>query len=189
MRIGPIRFILGLVVASLALGASCLAAATPGAETTPIPLTQKPDWSTMKFLVGTWECSTQSSRRPGPFHTTIVTTMDPTGYWMTQKSATPKLSWAAAINSVDQVTYDPDQHRWVDVYTDDQGGYGVTFSPGWTGTTMIWKDPLFTPGPNIVASSPLTATKVSDTKQTSHSSFTEKSGRVVTVDTVCTKKP
>ncbi len=115
--------------------------------------------------------------------------MDPTGYWMIQKSTTPKLSWAAAINSVDQITYDPDQHRWVDVYTDDQGGYGTTFSPGWSGNTMVWKDPLFTPGPNIVANSPFTVTKASDAKQTSHTGFKEKSGRMVAVDAVCTKKP
>jgi hypothetical protein len=107
---------------------------------------------------------------------------------MIQKSVTPKISWAAAINSVDQVTYDPDQHRWVDVYTDNQGGYGVTFSTGWSGNTMVWKDPLFAPGPDVIATSPLTVTKVSDTKQTSHNSFKEKSGRMSTVDTTCTKK-
>jgi hypothetical protein len=188
MRIGPIRFFIGLIVATLALGAACFAAATPGIETTPIPLPPKPDWSSMKFLAGTWQCSTQSSRRPGPYHSTIVTMMDPTGYWMVQKSATPKVAWATALNSVDEITYDNDQHRWVDVYTDDQGNYGVTFSPGWSGNTMVWKDPLFAPGPDVIATSPLTVTKVSDAKQTAHSSFTEKSGRVNTVDTVCTKK-
>jgi hypothetical protein len=188
MRIGPVRFFLGLIVASLALGASVFAAATPGPETTPIPLQPKPDWTSMKFLVGTWECSTQSSRRPGPYHTTIVTTMDPTGYWMVQKSATPKVAWAAGINSVDQTTYDNDQHRWVDVYTDDQGGYDVTYSAGWSGNHMVWKDQLFAPGPDIVASSPNTVTKVSDTRTTAYGSLTEKAGRTITIDTVCTKK-
>ena len=187
MRIGPIRFFLGLIVASLALGASCLAAAAPGPETTPIPLPPKPDWSSMKFLVGTWQCSSQSSRRPGPYHTTIVTTMDPTGYWMLQKSATAKVAWAAGINSVDLITYDKDQRRWVDVYTDNQGGYDVTYSTGWSGNNMVWKDQLFAPGPDIVATSPNTVTKVSDTRTTAHASFKEKSGRMNTLDTVCTK--
>jgi len=188
MRIRPIRFLLGLFLASLALGAACFAAATPGPETTPIPVPPKPDWSSMKFLVGTWECSTQSSRRPGPYTATVVTTLDATGYWMDSKTVTAKVSWALGATSVDQVTYDSDQHRWVDVYTDTQGNYDVTFSPGWSGNTMVWKDALFAPGPDVVATSPLTVTKVNDTKQTSHSSFTEKSGRKNTVDQVCTKK-
>lgn len=187
MRFGFFRVSIGVVVALAAVYGTCLAAATPGIETTPIPLTAKPDWSSMKFLVGTWHCSSKSSRRPSPFVSTLTTSADPTGYWLVTKTTGQKTSWAAAINSTDSVTYDPAAHRWADVYTDDQGGYDVTFSPGWKANTITWTDPLFVPGPDVIAVTPLTQVKVNDTKLTAHSTFTEKSGRINTLNTVCTK--
>lgn len=186
MRLAFLRIAFALAVASLALGGSVLAA-SPGIETTPIPTNAKPDWSSMKFLLGTWNCSSKSSRRAAAYATTTSPSMDSTGYWMVTKSHTPSTSWAVGGESVDQVTYDPIQHRWVDVYTDDQGNYDVTFSPGWKGNTIVWTDALFAPGPDIVAATPVTVTKVSDTKTTAHNTFTEKSGTVRTVDTTCTK--
>ena len=186
MRSRVFCFALGLF-ALLALGSNSLAATAPGVESTPVPVTKKPDFSSMKFALGIWTCSTQSARRPGPYTSTGTSSIDPTGYWIVTDTATAKTSWAQAIVSVDKITYDPDQHRWVDVYTDDQGGYDVTYSPGWTGNTMVWTDALFTPGPDIIAASPLTNTKVSDAKMTSHSTFKEKSGRTIAVDSVCTK--
>jgi hypothetical protein len=187
MRSRVFCFALGLLVALLALGSGSLADTTPGIESTPVPVTKKPDFSSMKFTLGTWTCSTQSARRPGPYTSTSNSAIDPTGYWIVTDTTTAKTSWATAIVSVDKVTYDPDQHRWVDVYTDDQGGYDVTYSPGWSGNTMVWTDQLFAPGPDIIATSPLTNTKVSDTKMTSHNTFKEKSGRTIAVDSVCTK--
>jgi hypothetical protein len=187
MRLRFLPIALALVAMSLALGGSVLAANAPGIETTPVPTNAKPNWSSMKFQLGTWNCSSQSSRRPGPYLSTSTATIDSTGYWMVTKTVTAKVAWAAAVTSVDMLTYDNDQHRWVDVYTDDQGNYDVTFSPGWKGATMVLTDALFVPGPDIIAASPVTVTKVSDTKTTSHGAFTEKSGTVRTTDTTCTK--
>ena len=187
MRFG---LVLLLVVASaiwMTLGAAVFAQPTPRIETTPIPTTTKPDWSSMKFLLGTWTCSTKSSRRPAAYTTIQVNTMDPTGRWMITDSANLKTSWSTTIHSVDKTTYDSDQHRWVDVSTSDQGGYDVTYSPGWKGDSMTWTDQLFTPGPDLIAVSPLTNTKVSDSKMVTHMTFKEKSGRTITVDGVCTK--
>jgi hypothetical protein len=187
MRLRSFSIGLAFVVASLALGGSLVAADTPTVETTPIPTNAKPDWSSMTFLMGTWHCSSQSSRRPSPYVTTTTTTMDPTGYWMVTKSVSPKVSWAPGTISTDSVTYDPIQHRWADVYTDDQGNYDTTFSPGWKGSTMVWTDALFAPGPDIIWTGPNTVTKVSDTKTTAVNTFKEKSGRTISVNTVCTK--
>src|SRR5579862_508822 len=58
------------------------AVAAPMIEGTPVPMAPKPDFSSMRFLIGTWTCTDMSSRRPGPFTTTEVFSMDPTGYWM-----------------------------------------------------------------------------------------------------------
>ena len=118
-----------------------------------------------------------------------VTKADGSGYWLVTTSVLGKTSWIPNdIHSTDKITYDNDTHRWVDVYTDDTGGYDVTTSPGWTGNTMVWTDRLFTPTNDVSAQSPTTVTKVSDTKTTSHSTFKEtKSGRTITFDVVCTK--
>ena len=187
MRLRLLPILLALVVTSIALGGSVLAAATPGIETTPVPTNAKPDWSTMKFQLGTWTCVTKSSRRPSPYTATSTATMDSTGYWMVTKTHTAAVSWAPAINSVDMLTYDAQNHRWADVYTDDQGNYDVNYSPGWKGDTMVTTDALFIPGPDIVAASVTTTVKNSDTKTTSTGTFKEKSGRTNTVNTVCTK--
>jgi hypothetical protein len=189
MQLRFFRIVPVLIAASLALGVSALAAPapTPGVETTPIPTNAKPDWSSMKFNLGSWTCVSRSSRRSAPFTSTASTSMDMTGYWMITKTHTAALSWAPEVDSVDQITYDPIQHRWVDVYTDNGGNYDVSFSPGWKGNTMVWTDALFAPGPDIIAASPATLTKVSDTKTTTHSTFTEKSGNVRTLDVTCTK--
>ncbi|MBV8171316.1 MAG: hypothetical protein JO219_05220 [Candidatus Eremiobacteraeota bacterium] len=187
MRPGFLRTCVALVSVVLACSGLAFADATPGMESTPIPQSPKPDFSTMKFMLGTWQCSSRSSRRPTPFKTTTVTTLDSTGYWMVVNSTSPKVSWAPAIVSVDRITYDGTFKRWADVYTDDNGGYDVSYSPGWKGGTITWTDALFTPGPDIVSTSPTVTTKVSDSKTTSHSTFKEKSGRTVSFDVACTK--
>jgi hypothetical protein len=189
MQFRVFRIVVALLVMSLALGGSALAAPTPkpAIETTPIPTNGKPDWSSMKFNVGNWSCVNNSSRRAAPFPSTASTSMDSTGYWMITKSHTPATSWAIATDSVDQVTYDPNLHHWVDVYTDNNGNYDVTYSPGWKGNAMVWTDQLFQPTLGITGASPVTVTKVSDSKTTSHSTFTEKSGTVRTFDATCTK--
>ncbi|MDQ6770654.1 MAG: hypothetical protein M3Z54_11790 [Gemmatimonadota bacterium] len=177
---------LALVVC--ATTANALAASSPTIESTPIPNPAKPNFSAMNFQLGTWTCSSQSSRRPAPYITTSVTTIDPSGYWMVTKSETAKTSWAPAALATDWVTYDADTHRWVDINTGDYGGYGATTSPGWNGNTIVWTDPLFKAGMDAMAVTPTTTTKDSDTKTTSHTTFQEKnSGRWISVDTVCTK--
>lgn len=165
-----------------------LAASSPKVESTPIPNPPKPDFSSMNFSLGTWTCSTKSARRPGPYITTSVTTVDPSGYWMVTKSTTAKTSWAPAAKATDWVTYDADGHRWVDVNVGDYGAYDTTTSPGWQGNTMIWTDALFKPGADVMAVTPTTTTKVSDSKTTTHTTFQEtKSHRWISVDSVCNK--
>lgn len=179
----------GLALAVITVGSIALAASTPTIESTPVPRPATPDFSSMNFMMGSWTCSTKSARRPAPYITTSVTTMDPSGYWMVTKSVQKPMSWFPyPSQGTDVVTYDSDTKRWVDVYTGDFGGYGVTTSPGWNGDTMVWTDALFKPGMDVIAQTPTTLTKVSDTKTTAHNTFQEKSsGKWISVDTVCNK--
>jgi hypothetical protein len=180
--------ILGPLVLAVLVTGVVASAAGSGIESTPAPLPPKPDFSSMKFLSGTWTCTTKSSRRPASFVVTSSAGMDPTGYWMVTKSLSHKVSWAPYdIHSTDLVTYDAGSHRWVDIYTDDQGGYNVATSPGWNGNSIVWTDAVITTQGNVASTTPTTITKVSDSKTTALNKFKEKSGREISVTTSCSK--
>src|ERR1700719_1015700 len=119
------------VVSILALLGALAIASLAGAqvESTPIPQAPKPNLSPLSYLVGTWSCSTQSARRPAPFKTTVTYAMDPTGYWINEKSVTEPMSWfPTGLTSYDKITYDPQEKHWIDLSYDERGGYGYSVS-------------------------------------------------------------
>lgn len=168
--------------------AAAAAAQSPQVESTPIPTPPKPDFAPMMFMTGTWNCSVMSSRRPGPYQVTSTASVDPTGYWLVTRSVAHKASWFPAdLVSEDRMTYDPSTSRWIDISTDNGGGYNVSTSPGWQGNQIVWTDAVITKSNNTASTSPTTMTKDSGSRTTSVSSFTEPGGRVVNVRTTCTK--
>jgi hypothetical protein len=183
------RSLRSLVIFAAAAALLAPAYASAQVESTPIPTTGKPNFSAMEFLIGTWSCSTKSSRRPTAFHTTITYALDSTGYWINQSSTTNPVSWVPTpAVATDRITYDATTKRWIDVNYDNQGGYGLSVSKGWDGDRISWHDVSFAPTADISSQSSTVTTKVSATKETSESAFTEaKTGRHVTVSTVCTK--
>jgi hypothetical protein len=178
-----------LVLVIVATGTMSFAATTQKIESTPAPTPPKPNFSSMSWLVGTWNCSVKSARRPAPYYVTAITTMDPSGYWMLTKSTTKGMSWFPyPTKTTDWVTYDSDGKRWEDINVGDFGGYDANWSPGWNGNTMVWTDQVFKPGMDIIGVTPTTQTKVSNSKWTSHTTFKERSsGNWISVDTVCNK--
>lgn len=157
-------------------------------ETTPIPRDRKPDFSSMNFLNGTWNCSVMSSRRPRAFGTTATTAVSPNGYWMTTRTVTGKVPWnPITITNQDYVTYDPSTSRWVDISMDDYGAYDISTSPGWNGKSIVWTDVAYPRSHATAVTYPRSVTKLSDRKTVSSARFKEPSGRLVTVKTVCTK--
>lgn len=181
-------------IVRLLVGVAVIAAAAPSlagaqVETTPIPAPNKPNFSSMSFMIGTWSCSTKSARRPAPYFTTSTYTMDSSGWWMNETSVTIPVKWfPIKVTTYDKITYDSDTHRWVDVTYGTPNAYGLAFSSGWTGNKMTWHDVSFAPTADISSQTDNTITKVSSTRMTSSSSFTEaKGGRVVAVTGVCTK--
>jgi|SRR5690348_9359091 len=158
-------------------------------ESTPVPQTPKPNFSQMAFLTGTWNCSVKSSRRPSAYQTTSTANISPDGYWLVTRTTTHKASWIPAEQrSEDRLTYDPSTSRWIDIGTDDGGGYNVSTSPGWKGNTITWTDAVITKVNATASTNPTIMTKVSNAKTTSRSSFKEPSGRLISVMTTCTKK-
>ena len=182
-----IRFFsaLGLV---LICSAGTVIAADTKIEGTPVPMRPKPDFSTMRFLIGNWTCTDVSSRRPGPFTITEMYSMDPTGYWIIRDDVTHKASWISQdIHSQTKYTYDSQAKRWVRITTDERGGYNVATAPMPTGSKKTYTYVIQTKSPDINSYSPEVYTKESDTMKTMTSSFTEENGRVVTVKETCTK--
>lgn len=175
---------LGIVAANIT---TAIGATSPKVETTPIPAPPKPDFSSMRFMLGTWTCSTKSSRRPAAYITTLDSSIDPTGYWIVQKSVNHKTAWSPELGGTDMITYDSAAHRWVDIYTGDWAGYNVSTSPGWHGNTIVWTDAVISPTANVASTTPTTVTKVSNSKRTARNTFRESGGRVVTVDATCDK--
>lgn len=177
---------------ALALAAAVLPSfALAQVESTPIPMPGQPNFSGMRFMLGTWTCSIKSARRPAAYIVTSTYTLDPNGWYINETSTTKPMKWFATQSrtvQMDKITYDPTTHRWVDVTYDNQGGYGLTFSRGWNGNMITWHDVSFAPSSDIKSQSDNVLTKVSNTKVIGTSTFTEtKTGRVVGVRSVCIK--
>jgi hypothetical protein len=182
-------FVLSVIVpAMISLGTAGLTASSPAIESTPAPAPPKPDFSSMKYLLGAWSCTTKSSRRPTAATWTTTNSLDSTGYWMIGHDVGHKTPWFPFESTgIDKMTYDADGKRWIDIYTDDLGNYGVGTSPGVRGNTIVWSDALFTPSSDVKSESPQTETWISATKRTMTSRTTESSGAVRTYNTVCVK--
>ena len=157
-------------------------------ESTPIPEVPKPNFSGMQFLVGTWSCSTKSARRPAPYVGTSTYTISPDGWWINETTVTQPVPWFNhTVTVYDKITYDSTTKRWIDVTYGDLGVYGLTTAAGWNGSAIVWHDPTFAPNSDVTAQTDLTMTKDSTSKYTTASSFTEASGRNVSVVSTCTK--
>jgi hypothetical protein len=167
---------------------TCSAALAQTMETTPIPMAPKPDFSKMQFQTGNWTCSIKSSRRPSAFKTTATARISDDGYWLITRTTTQKMPWmSASLTGEDRITYDPSTSRWVDISYDEQGGYDLSTSPGWSGNTITWTDVTYPKTNATAVNNPTTITKVSNTRTTSKNTFKEPSGRLVTVTGTCNK--
>jgi hypothetical protein len=167
----------------LTLHTSALAQ-NPAVEGTPVPTAAKPDWAPIQYLIGTWNCSDVSSRRPGPFEITTMFALDPTGYWLIKTEKIHKASWIPReFTNESRITYDSNAKRWVRILTGDNGAYAVSTSPDRNVFTYL----IQREAPDIASYKPEVYTKVSNTKRTMKTSFTEKSGRVVNVTETCNK--
>lgn len=181
------RFLGALVLFIFATGATVFAAA-PAVEGTPVPVRPKPDFSSMQFLLGSWTCSNLSSRRPGPFTTTEVYSMDPSGYWMLREDTVQKASWIPTEqHGQTRYTWDAAAKLWVRISTTERGGYAVATAPLATGKTKTYTYAIQTKSPDIASYAPEVYSKVSETQKLMTTSFTEANGRVVTVKQTCTK--
>jgi hypothetical protein len=181
------RFYVALAALLIVTGATAFGA-TAKIEGTPVPVTPKPDFSGLQFLIGTWQCTDLSSRRPGPFGVTEVYSMDSTGYWLVRDDTTHKASWIPReFHAQTKFTYDALAKHWVRISLGDRGNYSVATAPNGVANAKTWTFVTQTKAPDIASYAPEVYVKVSDTKKTMTTSFTETDGRVVNVKETCTK--
>ena len=148
----------------------------------------KPDFSSMKFLLGSWSCSTKSARRPFAVASKDTYTLDPTGYYLVYESKSEPVAWANYAQDITQmITYDAELKQWAGVVTSTLGDYGLFMSNGWSDGKLVWHPVNNTPYLDIASSSDFAVTKVNDAHLTSDSSFTTKAGATVSVKGTCTK--
>jgi len=170
------------------IGGAAVFAATPKIEGTPVPMRSKPDFSSFAFLIGTWQCVEESSRRPRPFNVTQVYSMDSSGYWLIREETTHKASWIPReLKSEAKFTWDGPAKHWVRIVTGDLGGYSVATAPAAGSGTIAYTYVIQAKQPDVASYAPEVYHKVSDTKKTMTTSFTETNGRIVNVKETCTK--
>jgi hypothetical protein len=129
------------------------------AQPTPVP-DRKPDLSAMAFLIGTWTCHQKLRGADRPDTITYAMALD--GRWIADHDVAPPFDKfrTKAIVSDDRMTYNPLTKQWVYLDSDSFGGYGISTSPGWVGSTIVWTATLVSDG----STGTLTITKVGDTE-------------------------
>ena len=155
-----------------------------------MPMPKKPNFAQFNYMLGTWSCTSKSSRRTTPQRMSITWSRDPSGYWFVGRGIMMGTPWFPHGSSgVDMIGYDYDAKRWVDVYTDSLGNYDLAASKGMAGKKMVWHSLVFTPTADMLSVTDQTMVKLSPTKTLMYYGFTAKGGRKVTVTGTCTKQP
>jgi hypothetical protein len=168
-------FVVALVAAPV------VSAAQPAPAPTMVPIA-KPDFSSMMFLTGTWNCSQMLRGKMRP--DTGTTTIGMNGMWMITQDAAPPFDQyrTVTVNTTTYMGYDPTIKQWVSVSVDDSGGYGIESSPGWQGNVSTWT------GKGLDGSTYTdVTTKDSDTKTTDINTVTDPQGKVTKSTITCTK--
>jgi len=191
------------VVAVIAMGGTAFAQSTPAAmpaasampaSTAPpkapyFPLPPKPDFSSMRFMLGTWSCSATSERRGKEAqHLTVTYSMAPDGYFIKYVTKAAKVSYSAVgSTSTDWVTYDSNAKRWIDVSVGSYGSYGYSTSVGWEHGHILWGNDSFLYDGDVTSSTGTLVTKISDRKLITVGAFTTVAGLLNRVASTCTK--
>lgn len=173
---------LGAVALAFGLASTpLLSAASPAPAATQVPMA-RPDFSSMKFMTGSWACTQMLRGKLRPDTSSTAIAMD--GAWMVSQDTAPPFDRyrSYAIQGTSYMTYDSSIKQWVQLGADSSGGYGISSSPGWQGSMITWttKNLDGSSGSDVV-------TKISDTETSDASTGTDSTGKVTKVAIHCTK--
>lgn len=131
----------------------------------------KPDFSSMKFMLGTWTCHERVHGQDHP--NTSTATIGMNGQWIVTHDS----------SSTSYLGYDRELKKWVTLGVDDSGGYFWASSPGWIGNKLTWNSKGLDGG-----TSTFTTTKISDTQTANTFTLTDGKGRVTKGAIACAKQ-
>ena len=175
------RFLIAAAIMIALAGTGISLAAQP----TPVP-NAAPDFSSLKFQLGTWHCAQSITGRPGTRTETDTYTMAYDGWQMQDHFVSPPFDKYRTRDVVGDnwTTWDPTIKLWISQIVDNFGAYGLATSTGWTGNTMTWNstNPDGTVGRQVW-------TKISARKVTYKTWGNTKKGQPQTLQTsgTCTK--
>jgi hypothetical protein len=142
----------------------------------------KPDFSSMMFLTGNWNCSQMLRGKMRP--DSSATAISPDGMWMVTDDTAPPFDQYRTMTIVSKsyVGYDPTIKQWVNVGVDNSGAYFMASSPGWQGNTITWTSKGLdgSTATDVI-------TKVSDSETSDASSATDAQGKTTTTTITCKK--
>jgi hypothetical protein len=163
------------------IAAPVVSTAQPAPAPTMVPIA-KPDFSSMMFLTGTWNCSQMLRGKTRP--DTSTTTIGMNGMWMVSQDVAPPFDQyrTVTVNTTTYTGYDPTVKQWISIGVDDGGGYGMESSPGWQGNVITWtgKGLDGTTVTDVIR-------KDSDTQTTDQNTVADPHGKVTKTTITCTK--
>lgn len=173
------------VFMSALLATSCapaLSVAAPASAPTPVPVT-RPDFSSMKYFLGTWTCHQMLRGKNRPDTSTTAIGLD--GAYMVSHDTAPAFDKyrTQAIYTDGYTTYNAAKHNWVTFTMDSFGGYSVSTSPGWNGNTLTTTLVMTQDG----TTGSDTLTKISSTQSRDVATAKSPGGMVTHSTVICTK--
>ena len=150
---------------------------------TPVP-NPVPQLSALAYFNGTWTCHQMLRGKDRP--NTSTSAMDMNDRWIKTTDVAPPFDQyrTLPVNSTSYTSYDATVKRYVQVNVDDFGGYGIAYSPGWTGNSLVWTDKSASDGSEGMT----TISKVSGTEYNWKFSGTDKNGKAQTPQNGICKK-
>jgi hypothetical protein len=89
--------------------------------------------SAFSYFNGNWKCAFTMGSDPGKAYPMKMT-------FTTTPSGLETQTWTGPTSGESVMTYDPAKKQYAMAQVDSAGNYGMTVSPGWNGTTIVWKD-------------------------------------------------
>ncbi|MBV9276990.1 MAG: hypothetical protein JOZ97_02005 [Candidatus Eremiobacteraeota bacterium] len=108
----------------------------------PIPPRDAAINETMNFLVGDWNCREIVRGRPRPSRVTYGWTSD--RHWLVMTEIAPPFDPYRKTTYIMEVryTFDAAKGKWVEVTTDNNGYYGLSYAPQWRNGRLVTRDAM-----------------------------------------------
>jgi hypothetical protein len=121
------------------------------------PLRGIPDWSSDRFLLGTWSCDVVRSGHKSAREIAVYTLGLSDRWLKLTYTLTSDDPGTPPVKTEAYESFDPKLRKWVYVSMGSDGEYGTTYSDGWNGNTKTYG-----PEPDAKGKWRLVATKIGD---------------------------